>query len=225
MQVKFSESQLTNFIKPNYNTLYTNRSINALEYLNVTYFSKNKNIKKPVSNTKFKTKALINLTQHKVLKTELKNWSKYLTRINDDNKTILVCVVDNYSQNTSTHQCNPNLNLFDINFLRKETIYAKLKYSRSPQYDIVSGGLAAILSGFLGFLICEKFGLELLDSGDFYIAFMYGVFTVFTVRPLLRSTSGFNKDGTYTPNYSILSPQHLLKFYQNLITLLFKLKK
>jgi hypothetical protein len=57
--------------------------------------------------------------------------------------------------------------IFDINFLRKEKIYTKLKYSRVPQYDLVSGGAAAIFAGFLGFLITEKFGLELLDSGDF----------------------------------------------------------
>jgi hypothetical protein len=41
---------------------------------------------------------------------------------------------------------------------------------------MVSGGIAALFAAFLGFLITEKFGLELLDSGDFYIAFMYAVF-------------------------------------------------
>ena len=74
-------------------------------------------------------------------------------------------------------------------FLRKERIYTKLKYSRCPQYDIVSGGLAALLAAFIGFLISEKFGLELLDSGDFYIAFMYGVFLVFALRPFIRITT------------------------------------
>ena len=73
-------------------------------------------------------------------------------------------------------------NLFNFNFIRKEKIYTKLKYSRTPQYDIVSGGVAAIFSGFLGFLICEKFGLELLDSGDFYFLFMYFVIICFFVR-------------------------------------------
>ena len=51
---------------------------------------------------------------------------------------------------------------------------------------MVSGGMAALFSAFLGFLIAEKFGLELLDSGDFYIAFMYGVFVVFALRPFLK---------------------------------------
>jgi hypothetical protein len=76
--------------------------------------------------------------------------------------------------------------VFNINFLRKERIYTKLKYSRTPAYDIVSGGSAAFLSGFLGFLICEKFGFELLDGGDFYICFMYFVFLGFFLRLILK---------------------------------------
>jgi len=80
-----------------------------------------------------------------------------------------------------------NLNsYFDINFLRKEKIYTKLKYSRVPQYDIVSGGVAALFAGFLGFLICEKFGFEMVDSGDFYFLFMYLVFLFFFCRLFLR---------------------------------------
>jgi hypothetical protein len=59
-------------------------------------------------------------------------------------------------------------------------LYTKLKYSRSPAYDIVSGGVAALFAGFLGFLISEKFGIELVDSGDFYIFFMYTTFLLFT---------------------------------------------
>ncbi len=77
-------------------------------------------------------------------------------------------------------------NLFEIYFLRKERTYTKLKYSRCPQYDIVSGGVAAVFAGFLGFLICEKFGFELLDSGDFYIVFMYVVFLSFFLKMLLN---------------------------------------
>jgi hypothetical protein len=79
--------------------------------------------------------------------------------------------------------------LFDINFIKKEKIYTKLKYSRSPQYDIVSGGSAALFAGFLGFLISEKFGIELVDSGDFYTFFMYCVFFSFSLRPFLKILS------------------------------------
>ena len=85
------------------------------------------------------------------------------------------------------HPTSYNLyTICDISFLRKEKIYTKLKYSRCPQYDIISGGFAALFAGFIGFLISEKFGIELVDSGDFYTVFMYGVFLCFSTRPLLR---------------------------------------
>jgi hypothetical protein len=97
---------------------------------------------------------------------------------------------------TSFDQTNSSLNTWfntvNINFLRKERLYTKLKYSRSPAYDIVSGGAAALLAGFFGFLITEKFGYELADSGDFYYLFMYIVFLVFSIRPLL-TVSDANK--------------------------------
>jgi hypothetical protein len=78
-------------------------------------------------------------------------------------------------------------NLINVNFLRKERLYTKLKYSRSPAYDIVSGGSAALLAGFIGFLISEKYGFEMVDSGDFYYLFMYIVFLSFSLRPLLTA--------------------------------------
>ena len=65
------------------------------------------------------------------------------------------------------HVDNKVTTKFNLIFFRKEKIYTKLKYSRVPQYDAVSGGAAALLAGFLGYLITEKFGLELTDSGDF----------------------------------------------------------
>ena len=81
---------------------------------------------------------------------------------------------------------NQNFLEFNLNFLRKERLYTKLKYSRCPQYDIVSGGWAALFAGLIGFLISEKFGIELVDSGDFYNALMYGIFLVFALRPIIR---------------------------------------
>merc|ERR1711988_780376 len=82
---------------------------------------------------------------------------------------------------------NSTFTLSNVNFLRKERLYTKLKYSRSPAYDIVSGGAAALLAGFLGFLVSEKYGFELVDSGDFYYLFMYLVFIGFSIRPLLTT--------------------------------------
>tara|TARA_B100000787_G_scaffold37718_1_gene26609 strand:+ start:3806 stop:4228 length:423 start_codon:yes stop_codon:yes gene_type:complete len=93
----------------------------------------------------------------------------------------------NYQDSSNTN-LNTVLNLININFLRKEKLYTKLKYSRSPAYDIVSGGAAALFAGFLGFLVSEKFGFELVDSGDFYFLTMYVVFLCFSLRPLLTAT-------------------------------------
>ena len=111
-----------------------------------------------------------------------KHWSKEIYDYLNTNETYdiktLSRMIKNFSfkSNNTVFKEDKLRNLFDINFLRKEKIYTKLKYSRVPQYDIVSGGVAALFAGFLGFLICEKFGFELLDSGDFYVLFMYLVF-------------------------------------------------
>nr|ASY95724.1 hypothetical protein [Stylonychia lemnae] len=105
-------------------------------------------------------------------------------------------------------------NLFNINFLRKEKIYTKLKYSRVPQYDTVSGAAAALFGGFLGFLISEKFGFELVDSGDFYFLFIYLVFTTFLAR-LVSKLITYEKEGHF-----FLSFSHFLLFYKNLSIIL-----
>lgn len=101
----------------------------------------------------------------------------------------------------------------NLNILRKERLYTKLKYSRSPAYDIVSGGSAALLAGFLGFLISEKFGFELVDSGDFYYAFMYVVFLGFSFKPLSLVAS--NKKG-FLDTFSLW---RIIIFFQNLAIL------
>jgi hypothetical protein len=109
-------------------------------------------------------------------------------------------------------------NLVNINFLRKERLYTKLKYSRSPAYDIVSGGAAALLAGFLGFLVSEKYGFELVDSGDFYYLFMYLVFLGFSIRPLLTTID-------YNDSFrNIFSFKLFLNFYLNLLYYIFKKK-
>lgn len=105
----------------------------------------------------------------------------------------------------------------DISFLKKEVVYTKLKYSRSPQYDAVSGGFAALFAGFIGFLISEKFGIELVDSGDFFIGLMYIIFIGFTGRLLLITSSN-----TSSPRFSV-SPLHNLAFFKEIT--LFALRK
>lgn len=106
------------------------------------------------------------------------------------------------------------LALANVNFLRRERLYTKLKYSRTPAYDIVSGGSAALLAGFIGFLVSEKFGFELVDSGDFYFFFMYLVFIAFSIRPLLwvaDPEQGF---------LNLFTPWRVLDFYVLLLNLL-----
>jgi hypothetical protein len=107
-------------------------------------------------------------------------------------------------------------NLFDLNFLRKERIYTKLKYSRVPQYDIVSGGAAAIFAGFLGFLISEKFGFELVDSGDFYFLYMYLVFLFFFLRFFFKLSN--SNESSWNP----LSLKWLISFYKLILFLILK---
>ena len=78
----------------------------------------------------------------------------------------------------NTSYKNPPL----IYFCKRERLYTKLKYSRVPIYDTTSGGSASLLAGFLGFLISERFGIELVDSGDLYYAYMYVVLTICSLR-------------------------------------------
>jgi hypothetical protein len=109
----------------------------------------------------------------------------------------------------------PNIDLLyrlvTLNFIKKERLYTKLKYSRSPAYDIVSGGAAALLAGFLGFLISEKYGFELADSGDFYYLFMYGVFFCFMFKPIVTSIKSSDTV------YDIFSLRFFLNYYFFLI--------
>jgi len=223
--MKLPNSQITTFSKKQLSVFYTDNLVNLYHTvkhsnpnIDTAFYYKTNLLK--VDNLIFKYLVEFDFGTHTI-----SGLSHFRKGVNGDGDVILVEIAEDLKRQNKITRLGQNLFVFDINFLRKEKIYAKLKYSRSPQYDIVSGGIAAIFSGFLGFLICEKFGLELLDSGDFYTAFMYGVFIVFAVRPLVRVINGFNKDKTYTPTYNILSPQPLFQFYSNLLKMFFKLFK
>ena len=123
------------------------------------------------------------------------------------------------NRNSDNPTFSSSHNLVNVNFLRKERLYTKLKYSRSPAYDIVSGGAAAILAGFLGFLISEKYGFELVDSGDFYFLFMYLVFLSFSVRPLLITLNSSQ------PISTIFSIKPIIQYFLTLFYLVIKLFK
>ena len=223
--MKFPTSQLTNFTKKPLRIFYTAGDAGTYNTIKKQYLRLRYAYHPDVNIVKDNTFWFNTLVTHKLTTGTTPGFSKYRKGLDDDGNTVLVALVEDLKRQHKITRLGHNLSVLDTNFLRKEKIYAKLKYSRSPQYDIVSGGIAAIFSGFLGFLICEKFGLELLDSGDFYTAFMYGVFIVFACRPLVRVINGFNRDKTYTPTYNPLSPQPLIEFYSNLVKLLFKLFK
>lgn len=70
---------------------------------------------------------------------------------------------------------------YTIYFLTKEVFYTKLKYSRVPQFDTSAGAAASFLSGLFGFMVCERFGFELIDSGDFLFFVIYLVSVIFIV--------------------------------------------
>jgi hypothetical protein len=149
-----------------------------------------------------------------------KYWNKEIYDYLNNNKSLydekyFKRIIKNFSFKNSTtmFKINHLWNLFDINFLKKDKIYTKLKYSRVPQYDIVSGGSAALLAGFLGFLICEKFGFELIDSGDFYFLFMYMVFFCFIGKLFFKITDG------ETSSWTMFSFKWFLFFYKTIIIL------
>lgn len=113
-------------------------------------------------------------------------------------------------------------NIFNINFIRKEKTYTKLKYSRTPAYDIISGGVAVIFAGFLAFLISEKFGLELGDSADFFFVVIYLILFLFPIRMLMKLD--FDKESTV----AFLTGKSLIKFFYiifNLISLFIRKSK
>ena len=95
------------------------------------------------------------------------------------------------------------LDVFITSRVRRKIIVIYAKY---PDFKTHVRGLAKLIKEDagniqrelkrlekIGFLISEKFGIELVDSGDFYTFFMYCVFLIFSIRPLLKIIS---KEGT-----------------------------
>lgn len=107
-------------------------------------------------------------------------------------------ILNIYNQYIYKYNVNKFLFKFNLNNLnntffvfKKEKIYTKLKYSRVPQIDYVSGGVASLLAGLLGFLVTEKFGFELLDSLDFYVLLYYIIFIFAVLRILYKTFISF----------------------------------
>ena len=114
-----------------------------------------------------------------------------------------------YNHPTLTYNCRFNTKSlvhtfnekFLLYFLKKEVFYTKLKYSRVPQFDTSSGASASFLSGFYGFLVCEKFGFELIDSGDFFFLVIYIILYVWII---IIFTQIFNHNSNLITNFLIL---------------------
>jgi hypothetical protein len=82
--------------------------------------------------------------------------------------------------------------------LRKLQIpHNKLKYTRTPSFDIVSSGIAALFSAFLGAMICDKFGMELLDSGDFFTLYIFCISLLLPLNAILSVMT--LTDETFSP--------------------------
>ena len=73
--------------------------------------------------------------------------------------------------------------------------------------------MLALLAGFIGFLISEKFGIELVDSGDFYIGFMYAVFFALPFKLILKMMSQSSS------LWSIISPNYLFYYLADILRL------
>jgi hypothetical protein len=195
-----------NFKKNNYVTPYW-----------VTHFVNNKHYSPNFLNEVL-TKELFNEDSNKL------NWVTFLKRDNTLSaphrpQTLNQSLIGNLKVSDNNNPSYTADNLININFLRYERLYTKLKYSRSPAYDIVSGGAAALLAGFFGFLISEKFGFELVDSGDFYYLFMYFVFAAFILKPFLYMSH------VNTNILSTLSYRNILNFFIKVIVLVFSVFK
>jgi len=208
MLTNFTTNEKTNFLNSkNFTLSYSNdfndKSLTSVKKKFINKFLKNR--PKVKNNDQFPRNKKSEKAQYSMM--NLRN--KY-------DKALLHRMVSSFKH--KTHSLTSSFfkfHLFDVNFLKKEKMYTKLKYSRVPQYDIVSGASAALLAGFLGFLICEKFGFELLDSGDFYFFFMYVVFLIFCSRLLVKLI-------TLNVNiWSIFSFKWFMLFYRTIFNCFF----
>jgi hypothetical protein len=208
----------TNFKKNNLGKLFSNKLLNEQEkftlfFLNKSIFKKNKiDLKYKVLVNKSSFFSKNNSLFIKTRENLYDNYFDYVYRY------VFFFYLKLKQSNNYYNVINNVNNITNIHFLRKERLYTKLKYSRSPAYDIVSGGAAALLAGFIGFLIQEKFGFELVDSGDFYYLFMYFVFLTFSIKPALTAVSSNSKIT------EIFNVSFILKFYFRLFYFFFKKK-
>ena len=216
--MKFPKHMIMDFESKNQHTISKHWSIKAITESEIipSFISDLNTYKVYTPNNKaHNLNTLLNGTltfNKKVLKIYAKNKNFSLTQ--DPKYFIATLLIAHAKTAPINNKFSTWYSILNINFLRKERLYTKLKYSRSPAYDMVSGGAAAIFAGFIGFLISEKFGFELADSGDFYYLFMYLVFIAFMFRPIMISLDLNNG------LYGVFKLKEIKIFYVNLISLL-----
>jgi len=207
---KLTEAQLKFTVKYNYSNLSLFLNNNEKSFINLKFQPK-LSVKHRELDSNYYGKAVydyLNTSDSIYDKKSLRRLFKLVFLTNNSNlKNINLF-------NSKEFKTNNLFALFNINFLKKEKMYTKLKYSRVPQYDIVSGGAAALLAAFLGFLITEKFGFELVDSADFYFVFMYLVFLFFSLRLFLKLIN------TEQNSWNLISLKWLI-FYTKTLFILF----
>lgn len=123
-------------------------------------------------------------------------------------------IFNNYKKNSVI-----NLNNYKVFIIKKEKQYTTLKYSKTPQFDIAASGSASLFAGLLGFMIMEKNGFELIDSGDFYTVFMYIIFISLVVRLIYKTYFNNSK------KFKFFSLKYMIEFFQTVILLLIKFFK
>ena len=194
-------------------SLVINEIINNAKNLNSfnTLTSYNNILKTTTSNSYLWKVNLIINKNHVLSKKRTEDLFKSYTNLVGNNPTNNLLLKDS--------RLNTWYNIINIKFTQKEYLYTKLKYSRTPAYDIVSGGSAALLAALFGFLIAEKSGFEMLDGADWYCLFMYGVFISLIIRSFVSSIS--LSDGIFYH----LNPKHFLKHISYLLKLVLTLFK
>ena len=123
-----------------------------------------------------------------------KYWLLFLTENGHFSRFFWYSDVYRKSQNKSKVSLNRkdihySSSFYRIFLFKQEVFYTKLKYSRVPQFDTSSGAAASFTSGFYGFLVCEKFGFELVDSGDFLFVVIYLFLMVLLVSMVLAMSN------------------------------------
>lgn len=106
-------------------------------------------------------------------------WLKHLITTQFGSRSFFAIYYPKSTSHATALALPPVYNHFTLYFFKKELFYTKLKYSRVPQFDTSAGAAASFLSGLYGFMVCEKFGLELLDGGDFLFTALYLLWTFF----------------------------------------------